>query len=93
MKVFVFALLCVCVQGAPDTDHGSPLGVAKAVDNDGSMKGMYVYTVQKIETLAEKLESLATKTVSCHFTLKPHLVYACMLTRYFAYPYVPFLST
>jgi len=62
MKVFVFALLCVCVQGAPDADHGSPLGVAKAVDNDGSMKGMYVYTVQKIETLAEKLESLATKT-------------------------------
>eukprot|EP00729_Bicosta_minor_P011481 gene11482-607_t len=63
MPGIVHALAVVSMlPGAPDADHGSPLGLAKAVDNDGSMKGMYVYTVQKIETLAEKLESLATKT-------------------------------
>ena len=71
IQLVLVAVLCACSNGSDNEDsgRGEMRGMAKSAaglageGGDGSMEGMYIYTIQKIEGLAEKLESLATKTV------------------------------
>ena len=69
--LLLLPLLCACdgLDGNGGPEHRDMRGYAKAAASvagegaDGSMEGMYLYTVQKIESLAEKLDSLATISV------------------------------